>query len=178
MISNFFKHLKKVLIHKFWVAYYCFKCGFYWRGLIHDLSKFHPIEFLESVKYYQGNRSPIDAAKEDKGYSSAWYHHRGRNKHHYEYWCDNFENGLTCPPMPYEYTVELLCDYLGAARAYMGKEFTYQCELDWWNNVKKDKTRMNKKTKEFITQCFNYLVESGVELDKNIVLLIYKNTHK
>ena len=85
-LSNFFLHLKKILVHKYWVFYFCCKAGIPWQGITHDLSKFSPVEFWESVKYYQGNRSPIDACKEENGYSMAWQHHKGRNPHHYEYW--------------------------------------------------------------------------------------------
>ena len=130
-IINAFKHLKKILIYKYWVGLYCFKCGLYWRGLVHDLSKFSPTEFFESIKYYQGNSSPINAAKKDKGYSKAWQHHKGRNKHHYEYWTDNYDSGTTCIKMPFIYAVEMLCDYLGAAHAYWGKSFSYTAEYDW-----------------------------------------------
>lgn len=147
---NVFKHLRKILIHKYWVGFYCFKCGLYWRGLVHDLSKFSPIEFLESIKYYQGDSSPINTAKEVQGYSMAWMHHKGRNKHHYEYWTDNYDNGTTCIEMPFIYTVEMLCDYLGAAHAYWGKKFTYKAEYEWW--LKKSKVaKMHTKTKKFIT---------------------------
>lgn len=79
------QHFVKVCKHKHYVRQYCWKLGLYKQGILHDISKFSPIEFWESVKYYQGNRSPIDACKEDKGYSMAWLHHKGRNPHHYEY---------------------------------------------------------------------------------------------
>ena len=36
----------------------------------------------------RGPGGPNNAEREDKGYSSAWLHHKGRNKHHYEYWID------------------------------------------------------------------------------------------
>ena len=42
------KHVIRILVHKFWVAYYCFKLGLYWQGIIHDLSKFSYIEFSRS----------------------------------------------------------------------------------------------------------------------------------
>ena len=84
-ISNIFKHINKILVHKFYVCKYCFECGLYWRGIKHDISKFSPTEFFESVKYYKGDKSPIIACKEDKGYSLAWQHHKGHNSHHYEY---------------------------------------------------------------------------------------------
>lgn len=131
-LNNIWLHFKKICIHKFWVAYYCFKFGLYWQGITRDLSKFSPIEFWESVKYYQGTSSPINAAKEDKGYSLAWQHHKGRNPHHYEYWTDNYDKGTTCIRMPEKYLKELICDYLGAARAYLGKDFSYQKEYEWW----------------------------------------------
>ena len=156
-IINIFKHLRKILIHKYWVCLYCFKCGLYWRGLVHDLSKFSPVEFFESVKYYQGNSSPINAAKTDKGYSIAWQHHKGRNKHHYEYWTDNYDNGTTCIKMPFIYAVEMLCDYLGAARAYWGKDFTYAAEYNWWRKKRKI-AKMHPDTKNFITSVLKLLV--------------------
>lgn len=131
-IKNFFKHLKTVCKHKFFVAKFCFKAGLYWQGIVHDLSKFSPTEFIESVKYYQGTRSPIDACKEENGMSMAWLHHKGRNKHHYEYWQDNFDRGTTHLTMPFKYAHEMICDYLGAGNAYMGKKFTLAGELQWW----------------------------------------------
>ena len=177
---NVFKHLKKILIHKYWVGLYCFKCGLYWRGLVHDLSKFSPVEFFESIKYYQGNSSPIDAAKKDKGYSLAWMHHKGRNKHHYEYWTDNYDNGTTCIEMPFIYAVEMLCDYLGAARAYWGKDFTYAAEYDWW--IKKSKVaKMHPNTKNFITfvlACMANIEKVGLNtenfLNHNLLFTLYQ----
>lgn len=180
LIINAFKHLRKILIHKYWVGLYCFKCGLYWRGLVHDLSKFSPVEFFESIKYYQGDSSPINAAKKDKGYSKAWLHHRGRNKHHYEYWTDNYDNGTTCIKMPFIYTVEMLCDYLGAAHAYWGKSFSYTAEYDWWHEKRKT-AKMHPSTKNFITQVlrtlakyekYDYYINNILQY--NNLLLIYQ----
>lgn len=92
-LKNVFRHFKKICVHKYWVFYYCCKVGISIQGLLHDMSKFSPTEFWESVKYYQGNISPIDACKKENGWSSAWMHHKGKNKHHYEYWQDDFDNG-------------------------------------------------------------------------------------
>ena len=55
---------------------------------MHDLSKYSREEFWTGVRYYQGNRSPNAAERETVGFSKAWLHHKGRNKHHYEYWID------------------------------------------------------------------------------------------
>lgn len=130
--KNIFRHLRTIQTHRKWVRHYCFIFGLYKQGLLHDLSKYSPTEFWESVKYYQGTSSPIDACKKANGYSMAWFHHRGRNPHHYVYWCDNFDEGMTTNLMPYNYFVEMFCDFLAAGHAYMGKNFTFNAEYDWW----------------------------------------------
>ena len=78
------------------------------------------------------NTLPIDACKEKKGYSKGWLHHKGRNPHHYEYWIDNLDQGGEALIMPREYAFEMICDYIGAGKAYMGKNFTYEKEYQWW----------------------------------------------
>ena len=87
------QHFKTITTHKMWVMRYCFKIGLYWQGLTHDLSKYSPTEFLVGMKYYQGDRSPNNAEREDTGMSKSWMHHKGRNKHHFEYWIDY---GINC----------------------------------------------------------------------------------
>lgn len=156
-IKNAFKHLFRVIRHKHWVFKYCCMFGIPWRGIIHDLSKFHPVEFFESVKYWSESGSPINEAKKQKGYSNAWYHHRGRNRHHWEYWADNFESGTNCPVMPYEFTVEMLCDWLAAGKTYHGKSFTFRDEFEWWNNLKRDRVKMHPATKEYIGRMLGWL---------------------
>ena len=100
-MKNAVKHFKKICTHKYWVTKYCFKMGLYYQGIMHDMSKFSLVEFGESLKYYQGTSSPIDACKKVNGYSLAWQHHKGRNPHHYEYWTDNYDKGTTAIKMPF-----------------------------------------------------------------------------
>lgn len=168
-LKNCAKHFKKICTHKYWVFYYCCKAGIPIRGLMHDMSKFSPTEFFESAKYYQGERSPIDACKEEKGYSMAWLHHKGRNKHHYEYWQDNFDKGGTPLQMPYVYAVEMLCDYLGAGRAYMGKNFSYKAEYDWWLKKIEKPIAMHPHTKAFINGILLFLATKDDDIDERIV---------
>ena len=130
------KHFNTICKHKYWVFHYCRKAGIVWQGIIHDLSKFSPTEFIESVKYYTGTDSPINECKKINGYSLAWLHHRGRNPHHYEYWTDNYDKGIISIDMPFKYILEMLCDYLGAGRAYQGKSFSVDTEIEWWDNRK------------------------------------------
>ena len=82
------EHFKTITHHRHLVRQYCFRLGLYYQGLTHDLSKYSPSEFWRGVKYYQGYRSPNDAERRENGVSLAWLHHKGRNRHHFEYWID------------------------------------------------------------------------------------------
>lgn len=156
--KNIIGHLKTILVHKYWVFYYCCKLGIPWQGVTHDLSKFSPIEFFESVKYYQdGNSSPINEAKKVQGYSLAWQHHKGRNPHHYEYWIDKLDEGGVPIDMPAKYKLEMLADYLAAGRTYMKDKFSYGAELEWWNDKKKSKPVMHSNTIRFVNMALDCL---------------------
>ena len=137
------KHLKTILTHKKWVFFFARKLRIGWQGFWHDMSKFSPTEFMESIKYYTGTRSPIDVCKEQNGYSKAWLHHKGRNPHHYEYWQDNFDKGGEPVRMPDKYVKEMICDYLAAGKAYMRDSFTFQAEWEWWLNKNKNRIAMH-----------------------------------
>lgn len=159
---NFLKHLKTVIKHKTCVAHYCFKCGLYWQGIMHDISKLAPTEFFESVKYYQGTSSPIDACKAEKGYSNAWFHHRGRNKHHWEFWVDDFQKGMVPKKMPFKYALEMVCDYLGAGRAYMGDSFSIRDEYYWWQDKRKIVV-MHPDTRKLVDKLFSNMIKHGID---------------
>ena len=126
-----FKHLKTVHKHRKEVRKLCFKCGLYWQGLIHDLSKYSPTELIPSVKYYTGTRSPIDNQIDDIGYSEAWLHHKGRNKHHYEYWQDDTHGHIRCD-IPYRYIVEMFCDRVAACKVYQKDKYTPKSALKYF----------------------------------------------
>lgn len=136
---KFWSHFKTINHHKKLVMDLCFKLGLYRQGLLHDLSKYSPVEFLVGAKYYQGNRSPNNAEKEEKGYSSAWLHHKGRNKHHLEYWIDySTEEGhkMEGMKMPVKYVVEMFCDRVAASKNYRGKDYTDADAYDYYMNSK------------------------------------------
>ncbi len=106
---------------------HCFKVGLYKQGLLHDMSKYSPTEFSAGVRYYQGVRSPNEAEREDKGVSLAWLHHKGRNKHHLEYWIDyslEKDKQMTGQKMPVKYVVEMFCDRVAASKTYNGENYT------------------------------------------------------
>lgn len=155
--KKFFGHLKTIRTHRKWVRYYCRLANIGWQGFWHDLSKYHPVEFFESVRYYTGTYSPIDKCKNENGRSYAWLHHRGKNKHHREYWVDYFDLGTCCTPMPYKYAAEMVCDFLGAGRAYQEEKFTYASELEWWKNQLDKNICIHPQTAKFVTEVFSRL---------------------
>lgn len=134
--KKFKGHLKTILHHKHLVRQACFKAGLYKQGLLHDMSKFSPTEFWVGCRYYQGYRSPNNAEREDKGYSTAWLHHKGRNKHHLEYWIDyNLEKDgppLVGMRMPEKYVVEMFCDRLSASKTYLKDKYTDRSAYDYY----------------------------------------------
>lgn len=131
-----FNHFKTISTHKFLVMNDCFKIGLYKQGLLHDLSKYTPCEFMTGIKYYQGFRSPNSAEVDDKGYSSAWLHHKGRNKHHFEYWVDfaprNPNEPLRKAPMPDKYICEMFVDRVVACKVYNKDKFTNSDPLNYY----------------------------------------------
>ena len=128
------QHFKTITRHRFIVMAGCFRVGLYWQGLTHDLSKYSPTEFLQGARYYQGIRSPNAAEREVKGYSEAWMHHKGRNRHHYEYWTDmNMERRVyESVPMPRKYLVEQVMDRRAACIVYQGKDYTPESPLNYF----------------------------------------------
>ena len=134
------RHLCTVHHHRALVRKYCFKLGLYRQGLMHDLSKYSPTEFFVGAKYYQGYRSPNTAERLDRGYSSAWLHHKGRNKHHLEYWIDYSlqKDGypLTGMEMPVKYVAEMLCDRIAACRVYQGDAYSDASAYDYFVRTK------------------------------------------
>ena len=169
------KHFRTITHHKWLVLQGCFKVGLFWQGLTHDLSKYTPTEFRIGAKYYQGTRSPNAAEREDKGYSEAWMHHKGRNKHHYEYWTDmspvtlNYESF----PMPRKYLVEMIMDRRAACMTYQGKNYKDDSALEYFLKSR-EKSLMHPKLKQELEFLLTMLAQQGEKetfryLKKNIL---------
>ena len=159
---KWWKHLKTINHHKRLVMKYCFRLGMYKQGLLHDLSKYSPTEFLVGAKYYQGNRSPNNAEREDKGYTSAWLHHKGRNKHHLEYWIDYGLNGegMIGMKMPVKYVVEMFCDRIAASRNYNPDTYTDEMPLNYYLKGRA-KTVLHPESAELLERLLRMLAEKG-----------------
>lgn len=160
------KHFKTITHHRLLVMRGCFRVGLYRQGLTHDLSKYSPSEFLVGVKYYQGDRSPNNAEREAIGYSSAWLHHKGRNKHHYEYWIDyssRVPGGMLPVPMPNRYIAEMLMDRIAACKVYNGNKYTDQSPLAYYEQGR-DPAPLHEYTRGILEKLLHMLADEGEDV--------------
>ncbi len=161
-MSKFFGHLSTITRHRHKVMLHCFKAGIFWQGLRHDLSKYSPEEFFAGIKYYQGYRSPNEAEREKIGYSRAWMHHKGRNKHHFEYWTDYNPKVRQMMPvkMPLKYVVEMFCDRVAASKIYGGDKYDDSYALNYF--LKGKPTRViHPETSKLIEKLLTMLANEG-----------------
>ena len=162
---NAIKHFKTITNHKLIVMKYCFKVGLYKQGLLHDLSKYSWVEFRAGIKYYQGNMSPNAIQRRTEGLSTAWLHHKGRNKHHNEYWIDYKldERGVLGPvKMPNKYVVEMFIDRMAACKNYQKDNYKDSSPLEYYENSK-DITILHDETRKLLELLLNMLSEQGEE---------------
>ena len=159
---HFWKHLHTINHHRWLVCRYCFRLGLYWQGLTHDLSKYSPREFWVGVRYFQGDHSPNDAEREAVGYSLAWMHHKGRNKHHHEYWTDYSRETHRVEPvkMPLKYLIEMFCDRVAACKIYQGKNYTDGAPLAYYHRGR-GKQIMHPETGAFLEKLLVMLEQEG-----------------
>lgn len=183
IFKKLYGHTRTVLKHKVEVAKICFKFGLYWQGIVHDMSKFSPTEFIPSVKYYSGVRSPIEAEKEDKGYSMAWLHHKSRNKHHFWYWVDYNNKQVQSPVrIPLKYVYELLADTIAAGKVYSsnaGKEWKQSDPYEYYKAHNRDSENgiefMDYCTKAVLDTLYVDIMESGID---SVSRMIKKGTYE
>lgn len=159
------EHFKTITHHRHLVRQYCFRLGLYYQGLTHDLSKYSPSEFWRGVKYYQGYRSPNDAERRENGVSLAWLHHKGRNRHHFEYWIDYcigsdgkvYMGGCK---MPLKYVAEMFCDRIAACKVYQGDKYTDASAYDYYEKSR-GHILIHPETDELIGKMLLVLKEQG-----------------
>lgn len=157
-------HFRTITRHKLLVMKYCFRIGLYKQGLLHDLSKYSPTEFLVGCKYYQGTRSPNNAEREATGVSMSWLHHKGRNRHHFEHWVDyslDGEHVIMGARMPRKYVAEMVMDRISASRNYLGEEYTYHEPLQYFLKSKEKLWFIHPKTKKELEGLLRILDKYG-----------------
>lgn len=162
-MQNVLGHLRTINEHKLRVMKNCFRIGLYKQGLLHDLTKYMPCELLTGFKYYRGFKSPNIVEREDKGYSSAWMHHKGRNRHHVEYWTDytvDRNSGPVPVEMPLKYACEMICDKIAASKTYNKEKYTDSAPLDYFL-TSEERYFMHPNTKLFVTAILTMLSKKG-----------------
>ena len=158
------QHFKTITRHRLLVMVNCFRIGLIRQGLTHDLSKYSPTEFWTGAKYYQGIRSPNAAEREKKGYSAAWLHHKGRNKHHFEYWSDYnpVERRVGPVKMPLRYVIEMVCDRMAASKIYLGEQYTDASALEYFVHGKSHRV-IHPETSDLCERLLTMLANEGEE---------------
>lgn len=161
---NAIKHFRTITKHRHQVIIHCAKCGILWQGLRHDLSKYMPSEFCRGVKYYQGTRSPNEGERRAKGYSEAWMHHKGRNRHHFEYWTDYDPVKRVIAPikMPLRFVKEMFCDRVAATKIYQRENYTESAPLEYFLSGHA-KTAMHPETAKLLEELLVMLSREGEE---------------
>ncbi len=161
-MNRFFGHLHTITKHRHLVMRHCFRAGIPWRGLMHDLSKYSPAEFIPGVKFYTGTKSPTDGERRTYGYSKAWMHHKGRNRHHYEYWTDYSIVLKKSVPMkmPLVYVIEMFCDRVAACKVYLKDKYTDSSALEYYNR-RLGQEEMHEETSALLGTLVKMLAEKG-----------------
>lgn len=164
------KHFNTITKHRHKVIRNAFKAGIGFQGLFHDLSKYMPSEFFGGAKYYQGTKSPNEKEREKYGYSPAWLHHKGRNKHHFEYWTDYnpIERKVMPVKMPRKYVAEMFCDRVAASMIYQGKNYTDAFPLQYFLRGKPNRF-IHPVTSDEIEMLLTMLAEKGEKETFNFI---------
>ncbi len=165
-LKNAKGHFKTITTHKIAVMKMCFACGLYKQGLLHDMSKYTPTEFIPGVLYYAGGTSSPNGIERAKfGYSTAWLHHKGRNKHHFEYWLDyatHETDHLVGNIIPKRYMIEMFCDRVCAGKVYNGDNFRRESVLEYYM---KGSARfiLHKNSAKYLEHLMKMYIERGEE---------------
>lgn len=170
------KHFITITKHRHVVIKHCRKAGIFWQGLRHDLSKYTPTEFIPGAKYYTGTRSPNEGERELYGYSLAWIHHKGRNKHHFEYWTDYSPVSKVVEPvkMPMRYVAEMFCDRVAAGKIYNGDKYTDKSPIEYFMRAKGRRV-IHPETSDLLEELLTMLAEKGEEYTFKHIRELLKN---
>ena len=160
--NRFWGHLATITKHRHKVIAHCAKAGILLQGLRHDLSKYSPTEFWQGVHFFDGTHSPTEDERRTLGFFLAWMHHKGRNRHHWEYWTDYSmaEKRYVPMPMPRRYLAEMLCDRIAASKIYKGKAYTDAAPLEYLLGGKM-RDSMHPQTRELLERFLTQLRDEG-----------------
>lgn len=163
---HLFKHFSMITRHRHKVIAHCFKAGIPWQGLWHDMSKYSLTEFIPGIKCYMGDKSPNEKERELYGFSRAWLHHQGRNKHHFEYWVDysleDTEHVINGAKMPRKYVAEMIMDRISASRNYLGDgRYTDRAPYEYFMKNKDELWFIHRDTIRDLEALLHMLADKG-----------------
>lgn len=155
-------HFRTITRHRHTVIAHSRRAGILFQGLRHDLSKYSLTEFIPGARFYCGDKSPNEEERALYGYSAAWLHHKGRNRHHFEYWSDyNVKTKEFGPvPMPPKYIAEMFCDRVAASKIYQGEKYTDKHPLEYFMRSK-GRRPIDPNTSDMIEGLLRTLAEEG-----------------
>lgn len=169
-MKQYYSYLKYVLRHKSFVNKECMSLGYRWRGLIHDMSKFLPSEYIPYANHFYNKDGSKREVRDksgfydpnntgDKKFDKAWLFHQKRNKHHWQYWVLPKDDGsIKVLEMPQKYLMEMICDWVGAGKAqgYLSPKEDPYYETRKWYNKNKDKMQLHENTRRIVERKIGY----------------------
>ena len=154
------RYLRYVLRHKWYVFLACRRLGVPLRqAILHDWSKFLPVEWFPYVRFFYGPR-PIqrdatgyyDAASVGGDFDRAWLHHQHFNAHHWQHWVLRQDDGsFRALPMPERFAREMVADWIGAGRA-QGKP-----DVRGWYAANREKLLLDPATRSYVERLLERL---------------------
>lgn len=161
-MKKYLKYMWSILKHKYVVGLECMRCGLFFRGVVHDISKFSPCEFSRYAAYFDEDKSRDDLEKIKEDYSVAWQHHKGHNPHHWEYWIDFDRDGnISAVKMPYDCVVEMVCDWIGAGKVYNKKSWNENEPMEFYQE-RKDKIHLHPDTQKLFLLFLGIIRDFGL----------------
>lgn len=148
-MNKHLQYLSYVLRHKYYVFIGCMKLGVsWWQAIIHDMSKFYPVEWFAYVEYFNGN-PPFNNKDQ---FDRAWNHHQKANPHHWQYWLLLMDDGnLIALDMPDKFVREMVADWYGAGMA-LGKP-----DIRGWYEATKHQKTLHPSTRICVEAYLNML---------------------
>lgn len=157
-----FKYLTK---HRWYVMLECFKKGIYLRGLLHDIDKYLPYQFIPYANYHFNSDGSRINRRDSTGHYDAFesgdtefemsiYLHWRRSKHHWESWViPHNDSKYKVFPMDMTTIKEMICDWKGAGKA------NGTPDIIKWYKANKEKLILHPDTREIVE---NLLKKEGL----------------
>ena len=126
----------------------------------HDASKFDPEEYDAYDRYFYGGNRSYEVVQI---FNYAWLRHIHLNKHHWQHWIlqnDDPELGEMVLDMPYEYVIEMICDWMSFS---ISKNEPREVFNFWKDN--KDHIKLSDKTRKTVIEILMAIADKLDEIE-------------